>query len=56
MVGRSLDQKDEMWAYIKARSKIGCSFTAYRPSCLSYDSVKHWKKKFESGVESMKMH
>ena len=25
MVGRSVDQKDEILAYIKARSKLGCS-------------------------------
>ena len=28
--------------------------TAYGPSCVSYDSVRRWKKKFESGVESNK--
>ena len=28
--------------------------TAYVPSCLSYDTVRWWKKKFESGVESIK--
>ena len=62
MVCRSLDQKDEIGAYFKARSKIGCSLkqpmtelsTAYRPSCVSYDSVRRKKKKFESGVESIK--
>ena len=30
--------------------------TAYEPSCVSYDTVRRWKKKFESGVESIKMH
>ena len=25
MVGRSVDQKYELWAYIKARLKLGCS-------------------------------
>ena len=29
-------------------------FTAYGPSCVSYDTVRRWKKKFESGVESIK--
>ena len=62
MVGRSVDKKDEIRAYIKARSKLGCSLkklmteisTAFRPSCVSYDTVRWWKKKFESGVESIK--
>ena len=62
MVGRSVDKKDEIRAYIKARSKLGCSlkklmteiFTAFGPSCVSYDTVRQWKKKFESGVESIK--
>ena len=62
MVGRSVDKKDEIRAYIKACSKLGCSLkklmteisTAFGPSCVSYDTVRRWKKKFESGVESMK--
>ena len=62
MVGRSVDKKDEKRAYIKARSKLGCSLkklmteisTAFGPSCVSYDTVRRWKKKFESGVESIK--
>ena len=62
MVGRSVDKKDEIRAYIKARSKLGCSLkklmteisTAFGPSCVSYDTVWQWKKKFESGVESIK--
>ena len=28
--------------------------TTYGPSCVSYDTVRQWKKKFESGVESIK--
>ena len=60
--GRSSDKKDEIRAYIQARSKHGCSLrqlmteisTAYGPSCVSYDTVWWWKKKFESGVESIK--
>ena len=28
--------------------------TAFGPSCVSYDTVRQWKKKFESGVESIK--
>ena len=56
MVGRSVDKKDEIWAYIKARSKLCCSLkklmteisTAFGPSCVSYDTVRRWKKKFES--------
>ena len=62
MVGRSVDKKDEIRAYIKARSKLGRSLkklmteisTAFGPSCVSYDTVRRWKKKFESGVESIK--
>ena len=62
MVGRSVDTKDVLGAYIQARSKLSCSLkqlmsgisTAYRPSCVSYDTVRQWKKKFESGVESIK--
>ena len=62
MVGRSVDKKDEIRAYIQARSKLGCSLkhlmteisTAYGPSCMSYDTVRRWKKQFESGVESIK--
>ena len=62
MVGRSVDKKDEIRAYIKARSKLGCSlkklmteiYTAFGPSCVSYDTVRRWKKKSESGVESIK--
>ena len=64
MVGRSFDKKDEIRAYIQARSKLGCSLrqlvtkisTAYGPSCVSYDTVRRWKKKYESGVESIKKH
>ena len=64
MAGRSVDKKDEIRTYIKARSKLGCSLkqlmtelsTAFGPSCVSYDTVQRWKKKFESGVKSIKMH
>ena len=62
MVGRSVDQKDEIRAYIKARSKLSCSlkqlmteiYSALGPSWVSYDTVRCWKNKFESGVESIK--
>ena len=62
MVGRSVDQKDGIQAYIKARSKIGWSLkqlmtelsTTSGPSCVPYDTVRRWKNKFESGVESNK--
>ena len=58
MVGRSVDKKDEIRTYIKARSKLGCSLkklmteisTAFGPSCVSFDTVR----RFESGVESIK--
>ena len=63
IVGRSVDKKVEILAYIKAHSKLGCSLkqlmteisTAYGLSCVSYDTVRRWKKKFESGVESIKI-
>ena len=56
MDGRSVEQKDEIWAYIKARSKLGSClkqlmteiFTAYGPYFVSYDTVRRLKKKFES--------
>ena len=62
MVGRSVDKKDEIRAFIQARSKLGCSLkqlmteisTAYGPFCVSYDTFRRWKKKFESGKESIK--
>ena len=62
MIGRSVNKKDEIRAYIKARSKLGCSLKklmteisiAFGHSCVSYDTVRQWKKKFESGVESIK--
>ena len=62
MVGRSVDKKDEIRAYIKARSKLGCSLKqlmtelsiAYGPSCVSYETARRSKKKFESGVEYIK--
>ena len=61
MVDRSVNKKDEIRAYIKARSKLGCSLkklmteiSTFGPSCVSYDTVRRWKKKFESGVESIK--
>ena len=61
MVGKSVDKNDEIRAYIKARSKHGCSLkqlmnefaAAYRHSTVSYDTVRRWKKIFDSGVESM---
>ena len=63
IVGRSVDNKVEILAYIQAHSKLGCSLkqlmteisTAYGLSCVSYDTVRRWKKKFESGVESIKI-
>ena len=64
IVDRSVDKKDEIQAYSQARSQHVCflvqlvaeNSTAYGPSCVSYDTVRLWKKKFESGVESIKMH
>ena len=60
MIGRSVDKKDEIRAYTQARSKLGCSLKqlmteisiAYGPSCVSYDTVRRWKKK--KSLESIK--
>ena len=49
---------------LTARSKLACYLkplmtelsTDYGPSCVSYDAVRRWKNKFESGEESTKMH
>ena len=57
MVGRSVDKKMKY-----GLTKLDCSLkklmteisTAFGPSCVSYDTVRRWKKKFESGVESIK--
>ena len=62
VVGRKVDKKDDIQAYSQARSKLGCSLrqlmteisTAYGPSFVSYDTVWRWKKKLETGVESIK--
>ena len=59
MVGRSVDKKDEIRTHIKARSKLGCSLKKLMTEIstaffYSYDTVRRWKKKFESGVESIK--
>ena len=47
---RRVNQKDEIRGYIKARSKLVCSLKqlmiAYGPSCVSYDTVRRWKIKF----------
>ena len=64
MVGRSVDQNGEIQANIKARSKLNCSLkklmtelsAAYGTSCVSYVTVGRSKNKFESCVESIKMH
>ena len=62
MAGRSVDKKDEIRAYNRASSKLGCSLrqlmteisTAYGPFCVSDDTVRRWKKIFEFGVESIR--
>ena len=62
MVGRSVEQKDGIRDYIKARSKIDCSLkqlmtelsTTYGLSCVPYDTVRRWKNKFKCCVESIK--
>ena len=64
MVCGSVDRKGEIRAYIKVSSKLGCSLkqlmteisTTQGPSFVSYGTVRCWKNKFESGVESIKIH
>ena len=60
MGGISVAKKEEIWAYIKAYSKTGCSLKQifaeisdfYRSTNVSYDTVCRWTKKFNSGLES----
>lgn len=61
MVGKSVDKKEEIRAYIKARTLLGCSLkdifseikVVYGNTSLSYDTVRRWKKKFDSGLQSV---
>ena len=60
-VSKSVAKKEEIRAYIKARSKIFCSLkrifaeiSVVYESTMSYDAVHRWKKKFDSGSESIK--
>jgi hypothetical protein len=55
MVGRSLDKKMKYGITPKLASLkqlMNELSTAYGSFCVSYDTVRRWKKKFESGVES----
>ena len=61
MVGKNVAKKEEMWTYIKARSKIGCSLkqifaeiSVYVSTNVSYDMVLRWKKKFDSWLRLIK--
>jgi histone-lysine N-methyltransferase SETMAR len=57
-------KKYEIRAYIKALSKLGCSLkqlmielsSAYGPSCVSYDTVRRWKKNLSLLLSASKMH
>ena len=57
---KSVVKKEEIGADIKARSKICCSLkqifaeisVVYRSTNVSYDTVRSWKKKFDSGLET----
>ena len=59
MVGKSVAKKEEIQAFIKACSKIGCSLTqifaeisvVYGSTNVSHDAVRRWKKKFGFGFE-----
>ena len=51
MLGRSVDKKDEIRAYIQARSKHGCSLKQLTTEIsTAYGTVRRWKKKFVSRV------
>ena len=61
-VGKSVAKKEEIQAYIKACSNVGCSLkqifaeisVVYRSTNVSYDIVHRWKKKYDPGLESIK--
>ena len=61
MVGKSVEKKEEIRAYIKARSLLGCSLkqivseiqSVYGSNSMSYDTIRRWKKKFDAGLESV---
>ena len=61
MVGKSVAKNEEIRAYIKARSWIGCSLKQifakisvdYRSTDVSYDAVCRWKKKIDSWSASI---
>ena len=62
MVGEASTKKMKYGLTSKLAQNLSCSLkklmteitTAFGPSCVSYDTVWRWKKKFESGVESIK--
>ena len=61
LVGKSVAKKKEIRANIKARSKVGCSLKQIfaeisvdnRITNASYETVRRWKKKFYTGLESI---
>ena len=61
MVGKSVFKKEEIRAYIKALSKICCSLkqvfpqtsVVYGSTNVSNDMVRKWKKKYNSGLDSI---
>ena len=61
MVGKSVAKKEEIRAYMETRSKIGCSLkqifaeisAVYGSTNVSYDTVRRWKKIFDSGLDSI---
>ena len=60
MVGKSVAKKEEIRAYLKV-SKIGSSLkevfieisVVYRSTNVFFGTVLRWKKKFDSGLESI---
>ena len=62
MVGKQITNVEEIRTFVKVRSKLGCSLKelfaeitrVYGSSKVSYETVRRWKKNFDSGEESIK--
>ena len=63
MVGKSVAKREEMRTYIIKTRSEGCSLklifaeisVVYGSTNVSYDTVRRWKRKFDSGLESIKI-
>ena len=62
MVGKSADKKEDIRSFMKARMLLCCLLkdvfseikVVYDDTTLSYDTVRRWKKKFNSDLQSVK--